>query len=223
MTIERIAGAGWLVLLGGGEFSFGETEEVDRAWLAKLPAEGKIGFLPTASGSSDYGLHFAAYADQVLGREVETIPVYRGRDAIRGKNAERVKAVAAVYLGGGVTDHLLEVLPGTPVGEALQTQLVEGGVVVAMAAAAQVLGKAARSLITRAVVPGLAWLPKAVLEPNFEPAHDRRLRQLAATPGVNHGLGLPAGSALLLGPNGEVETVGPVFRLRHADDDLVLL
>ena len=41
---------GWLALLGGGEFTFGETEEADRAWLERCPA-GPIGFLPAASGS----------------------------------------------------------------------------------------------------------------------------------------------------------------------------
>jgi hypothetical protein len=35
---------GWLALLGGGEFSFGETLAADRAWLAKA-APGPIGFL----------------------------------------------------------------------------------------------------------------------------------------------------------------------------------
>jgi hypothetical protein len=45
---------GWLALLGGGEFTFGETEEVDRAWLERCPA-GPIGFVPAASGSIDCG------------------------------------------------------------------------------------------------------------------------------------------------------------------------
>ena len=44
---NRLDGDGWLALLGGGEFSFGETEEADAAWLAKAP-EGPIGFLPAA-------------------------------------------------------------------------------------------------------------------------------------------------------------------------------
>ena len=33
---------GWLALLGGGEFSFGETEDADQAWLDKVPP-GPIG------------------------------------------------------------------------------------------------------------------------------------------------------------------------------------
>ena len=36
MIPERIDGSGWLVLIGGGEFSFEETEQADAAWLGKL-------------------------------------------------------------------------------------------------------------------------------------------------------------------------------------------
>ena len=91
-TLRRIPGAGWIALLGGGEFSFGETEECDRAWLGRTPP-GAVGFVPAASDSADYGKHFTVYLDEVFDREVEVIPVYRGRDARRGKNAERIEAV----------------------------------------------------------------------------------------------------------------------------------
>ena len=43
--------AGWLALVGGGEFSFGETEDADRAWMEKVPP-GPVGFIAAASGSN---------------------------------------------------------------------------------------------------------------------------------------------------------------------------
>src|SRR5690554_734025 len=101
LPLTRPPGDGWLALLGGGEFSFGETQDADAAWLAKAPP-GPVGFLPAASGSVDYPQHFAGYLRETFGREVETLPVYRARDGRRGRNAERVAALAAVYLGGGV-------------------------------------------------------------------------------------------------------------------------
>ncbi|HEX5760783.1 MAG TPA: Type 1 glutamine amidotransferase-like domain-containing protein [Thermoanaerobaculia bacterium] len=220
--IRRLDGVGWLALLGGGEFSFGETLDADRAWLAKAPP-GPIGFVPAASGSSDYGVHLAEYFEGSFGRAVETIPIYRPRDARRGRNAERIAAVAAVYLGGGVTDHLLEALAGTPAAEALAGKLRDGGVVAAIAAAAQCAGRAARSIFGGGAVPGLGWLPDAAVEPNFDPGHDRRLRKLMAAPDVEVGLGIPAGAALLLGPEGAVEVAGTAFRLRSADGDLEVM
>ncbi len=223
MTIRRIEGGGWLVLLGGGEFSFGETLAADRAWLAKVPAAGAIGFVPAASGSADYGRHFAGYLAETFGREGDVVPVYRDRDARRARNCERIAECAGLYLGGGVTDHLLEALAGTPALQALAGKLAGGGVVVAIAAAAQALGQAARSLLGRTVVPALGWLPGGAVEPNFDPGHERRLRQLLAAPGVEWGLGLPAGSAVLLGPAGVVETVGTVYLLEGAGGELVPL
>ncbi|HEX9670241.1 MAG TPA: Type 1 glutamine amidotransferase-like domain-containing protein [Thermoanaerobaculia bacterium] len=220
--IRRLEGAGWLALLGGGEFSFGETLDADRAWLAKAPP-GPIGFVPAASGSADYGVHLAEYFEGSFGRAVETIPIYRPRDARRGRNAERIAAVAAVYLGGGVTDHLLEALAGSPAAEALAGKLRDGGVVAAIAAAAQCAGRVARSIFGGGTVPGLGWLPDAAVEPNFDPGHDRRLRKLMAAPGVEVGLGIPAGAALLLGPEGAVEVAGTAFRLRGADGDLEVM
>lgn len=221
MPMRRVAGNGWLVLVGGGEFSFSETLAADRAWVERAPA-GPVGFLPTASGSTDYGQHFAEYMGGTFGREVETVPVFRPRDARRGKNLERIGRCAAVYLGGGVTDHLLETLAGSPAAEALGGRLAAGGVVVAIAAAAQACGTLARSLFGGQTLPGLGWLPGGVVEPNFNPAHDRRLRRLMAERGIEWGLGLPAGSAVLLGPQGQVEQVGTTFLLEDAEGDYMV-
>ena len=116
--------------------------------MEKTPPKA-IGFVPATSSSIDYGSHFAAYLDAEFGRAVETIPIYRDRDARRSRNTERIVAAAAIYLGGGVTDHLLEALggpAGSPAAAVFAAKLVGGGVVVAIAAAAQALGVVARSI-----------------------------------------------------------------------------
>ncbi|HEV7517489.1 MAG TPA: Type 1 glutamine amidotransferase-like domain-containing protein, partial [Thermoanaerobaculia bacterium] len=198
---------------------------VDRAWLAKT-APGPIGFIPAAAGSADYGRHLATYFGETFGREVEVIPIYRPRDGRRVRNAERILACPAVYLGGGVADHLLDALlgtPATPAYEALVRKLREGGVVVAIAAAAQCAGAFARSIAAGERIPALGWLPHGVVEPNFDPGHDRRLRKLLAAPGVTGGLGIPAGSAVLLGPGGAVEVEGTAFRVSGAEGDLEVI
>jgi cyanophycinase-like exopeptidase len=216
--ISRIPGTGWLALIGGGEFSFGETEDADRIWMERTPP-GPIGFIPAASGSDDYPRHFAEYMKEAFEREVETIPIYRSRDGRRGRNSERIRDVAAVYIGGGVTDHLLDALKETPAEEALARKIAEGGVVVAIAAAAQCAGRLARSIFKGDLIPGFGWLPDGVVEPNFDPGHDRRLRKMLAGTGVRFGLGIPAESAVLMGPDG-VELVGDVFRIEGPDGDI---
>lgn len=220
--MKRIPGAGWLALLGGGEFSFGETADADEAWLAKA-GPGTIGFVPAASGSTDYVRHFAMYLNEAHGREVEVIPIYRERDARRERNAERIAACAAIYLGGGVPDHLAEALAGSPALAALEGKLAEGGVVVAIAAAAQVCGARYRSIVGGRPSPGFDWLPGGAVETNFDPGHDRRLRALLKVEGVEWGLGVPFGGALLLSGDGGFEAVGPVFELPGADADFQVL
>lgn len=220
--IERIAGEGWLALLGGGEFSFGETFEADETWLAKA-GPGPVGFIPAASGSDDYARHFAEYLKEDLQREMEVIPIYRGRDGRRGRNSERIAAVPAVYLGGGVADHLLDAILGTPAADALTKKIETGGVVVAIAAAAQAAGRVSRSIAPGRVVPGFGWLPDGVVEPNFDPGHDHRLRKLLEQTGVRWGLGIPPESAVLLGPGGEMEIVGTAFYVEGPKGDLEVL
>lgn len=213
------AGQGWLALLGGGEITFGETIDADAAWVEKAPP-GPVGFLPAASGSTDYAEELAAYLEEELDRIAETIPIYRQRDARRGRNAERIAECAAVYLGGGVADRLIETLLDTPAHEALLERLRSGGVVAAIAGAAQALGAVARSIAPGKTIRGLGWLPGGVVEPNFDPEHDRRLRKLLDEPGVSWGLGIPSGAAVLLGPGGAVEVVGTAFWAEGAEGEL---
>jgi len=219
--MRRLPGEGWLVLLGGGEFSFGETLLADRAWLERAP-DGPIGFLPTASGSDDYGRHLATYFAETFDRQMETVPIYRARDARRAKNLERIDNCGSIYLGGGVTDELLGVLEESPALERIAAKLGAGGMVVAIAAAAQATGRVARSLAGGTTIPGLGWLPDGVVETNFDPGHDRRLRQLMESQGVAQGLGLAVGSALMLGPEERTELLGSAFSLDDAEGELRL-
>src|SRR6266542_3772252 len=83
-----------LVLIGGGEFSFGETREIDEYLLRHLPPDRRtVAFLPTASGSAEYARHLGAYFASI-DPSVETVnvPVYRGRDNRRQKNLNAILA-----------------------------------------------------------------------------------------------------------------------------------
>jgi len=201
----------------------GAEIELESRVVAEKAPPGPVGFVPAASGSLDYGRHFAAYLGERFGRELEAVPIYRPRDARRGRNAERLAACPAVYLGGGIADQLVEALAGSPALEALAGKLREGGVVAAIGAAAQACGERYRGLRGGRPEPGLGLLPRVAIEANFDPAHDRRLRTLLAAGEVEHGLGIPAGAALLVGPDGRFEAVGDVFALAGPEADLVPL
>src|SRR6059058_5779819 len=92
-----------LVLIGGGEFSFGETREIDEVLVRAMPADRRtVAFIPAASGSAEYATHLGAYFKQI-DPSVETInvPIYRSCDARRQKNLDQLLGAGMIYLGGG--------------------------------------------------------------------------------------------------------------------------
>ena len=192
-----------LVLIGGGEFSFGETREIDDFLLRHL--QGPVAFLPTASGSADYARHFGAY----LGVETTNVPVYRGRDARRQKNLNAILPAGMVYLGGGVTNALLSTLRESPAEMALRDAAANGAIVAAIGAAAACFGTHARDMRNAGnALPALGWLSGTVVEPAFDRNNDEMLRRLMSIAGTKLGIGIPPKTAVAIRGDGSTEIIG---------------
>ncbi|HEX2060766.1 MAG TPA: Type 1 glutamine amidotransferase-like domain-containing protein [Thermoanaerobaculia bacterium] len=210
-----------LALIGGGEFSFGETREIDELLVARMPKEKRtVAFLPTASGSPEYAAHFGKYLQGIdPSVEVINVPVYRGRDSRRQKNLDAILSAGMIYLGGGVTNQLLATLHGSPADIAMRDAAANGVVVAAIGAAASCFGTHARDMRGGAsALPSLGWLAGTVVETTFDAANDVTLRRLMSLPEVTTGLGIPAKTALVIGADGMGEIAGEgqiaVFRKR---------
>jgi cyanophycinase-like exopeptidase len=199
-----------LVLIGGGEFSFGETREIDRILLERMPPDRRmIAFLPTASGSAEYAQHLGKYFhDLDPSVEVVNVPVYRGRDNRRQKSLNAILGAGMVYLGGGVTNSLLEVVRGSPTESALREAAAGGAVIAAIGAAASSFGTHARDMRGGGALPGLGWLTDTVIETGFDPENDVVLRRLMSLPDVHLGLGIPPRTALIIDGEGAAEIAG---------------
>jgi len=199
-----------LVLIGGGEFSFGETREIDALLVERMPRDRRtIAFLPTASGSAEYAVHLGNYfaaLDPTL--EVVNVPIYRGRDSRRGKNLNTILSAGMVYLGGGVANNLLATIRESPADIALRDAAASGAVIAAIGAAASSFGAYARDVRGGTPLPGLGWLERAVVETGFEPDNDTGLRRLMSLPDVELGLGIPAKTALVIDADGNTEIAG---------------
>lgn len=210
LDVETAVPAATLALIGGGEFSFGETREIDELLLARMPANNRrVAFLPTASGSGDYATHFGAYLRGIdAGIEVLNVPIYRGRDARRGKNIDAILQAGLVYLGGGVTNALLETLMESPAEMALREAASGGTPIAAIGAAASCFGTWSRNMRSPTPLPGLGWIREAVVETSFDPENDTHLRRMMSMPDVRLGLGIPARTALVLGADGRGEIAG---------------
>jgi len=200
-----------LVLIGGGEFSFGETREIDEAILARVyPERRTIAFLPTASGSAEYATHFGTYV-RGLDPSFETInvPIYRGRDVRRQKSLNTITTAGLVYLGGGVTNNLLETLRESPAETALRDSAAGGAVIAAIGAAASCFGTYARDMRgSVSALPALGWLANTAIDTAFDPSNDTALRRLMSLPDVNLGLGIPPKTALVISADGTGEIIG---------------
>jgi cyanophycinase-like exopeptidase len=199
-----------LVLIGGGEFSFGETREIDRLLLERMPADRRtIAFLPTASGSAEYAQHLGSYFRELdPGVEVVNVPIYRGRDSRRPKSLNALLSAGLIYLGGGVTNQLLETIRETPTELAMRDAAAKGAVIAAIGAAASCFGTQARDMRGSTAVPGLGWLANTVVDTGFDPQNDAGLRRLMSLPDVQLGLGIPAKTALVIDESGNGEIAG---------------
>jgi cyanophycinase-like exopeptidase len=200
-----------LVLIGGGEFSFGETREVDAYLLSQMPPDRRtVAFLPTASGSPEYAKHFGTYLsglDPTV--TVFNIPIYRGRDARRQKSLDQILAAGLIYLGGGVTNNLLETLRESPADLAIRGAAANGAVVAAIGAAASCFGGQARDMRGSAsALPAFGWLRETVVETSFDPENDTMLRRLMSLPEVALGVGIPVQTAIAIHADGSSEIVG---------------
>lgn len=200
-----------LVLIGGGEFSFGETREIDAMLLSRMPADRRlVAFLPTASGSAEYATHFGEYLRGIdPSVEVVNVPVYRGRDSRRQKSLDLILRAGLVYLGGGVTNALLSTIRESATDLAVRKAAANGAVVAAIGAAASSFGLFARDMRGgSAALPGLGWLTSTAVDTAFDPANDTALRRLMSLPEITLGLGIPPKTALVIGADGEGEIVG---------------
>jgi cyanophycinase-like exopeptidase len=200
-----------LVLIGGGEFSFGETRAIDELLLARMPADRRtVAFLPTASGSAEYAVHFGTYLrglDESV--QVVNVPIYRGRDNRRQKNLAAILGAGMIYLGGGVTNNLAPVLRESPAELALRDAAANGAVIAAIGAAASCFGTHARDMRGGAsALPALGWLAHTVIDTGFDPQNDTALRRLMSLPEATLGIGIPAKTALVVHGDGTTEIVG---------------
>ena len=209
-----------LVLIGGGEFSFGETREIDEFLLAQMPADNRrIAFLPTASGSPEYAQHLGKYFHDIdPSTETINVPVYRGRDNRRQKNVDMIFGAGMIYLGGGVTNNLMATLHGSPAELALRDAATNGAVIAAIGAAASSFGAHARDMRASGALDGLAWIQNTVIDAGFDAENDVALRRLMSLPDVEAGIGIPSRTAIAVHGDGSTRVIGPgniaVFRKR---------
>ena len=211
--LQWLDGEGWLVLLGGGNVACGETDVVDAQLLSLANLDRPMVVL-LSDGTREE-------ADAILehytllggpGGEAFTLAEMTRAELDHPRVLSLLDEAGILYLGGEnplplvrnlhQTTALARILRGFAT---LQALTIVGSVAGASALGKWAIGPAPQFL----QVQGLGLLHNAVIVPHFTRTEDsvvlRCLAQLG--PGLL-GLGIPHGTALAFGPQGQVGTWG---------------
>jgi hypothetical protein len=193
-------GRGWLVLAGDAA----DSDEIRSQALAISAADGAVAVLLTQSSD--------ALAENLL-NDIEGLGAPAGYlvdllteddDSIRNQLAE-----AGMIVVGLESDPLVlrSGLFGAAI-EGIRIAFEHGAVVLAEGAAAMVFGAWVLAA-DGAVQEGLGWLESALILPGTaQVSESAAARQVLAARSAAIAVGIGAGSALALGPDGEIETWG---------------
>jgi cyanophycinase-like exopeptidase len=211
--LRWLDGEGWVVLLGGGDYRRGETDGVDAQLLSVANLDRPMIVL-TAEGAR-------ADAEQILdhytllggpGGEAFSLAEMTRLQLTTDRFLTLIREAGILYLGG---EHVLPLVNNLHSSQALR-YIVEGystyqGLsIIGAGAGAAALGHwafTAHSPHQRAM--GLGFVMSAVVVPHFRGTKDSPI--LRALPKIGEtllGLGVPDGTALAMGPQGQVETWG---------------
>lgn len=208
--LSWLSGEGWIVLIGGEGEEREESGEIDVALLAHADFTRPIAYLPTASGSASEGETLLEdYAD-LGGPRGDIVPLFSPADAGQASNHLLLAEAGIIYIGDGQVLPLVRALSESLALQGMAESFLRGGLIVGVGAGAMALGTWTVGQEEGAPLePGLGWLQDAVVVPQFVGAAEMPSLQAALrqVPGVV-GLGIPQGTALALGPAGQVETWG---------------
>lgn len=206
------AGTGWLVLTGGGDWEANETGDIDTAVLGWANLDQPIAVLPTAGGSTAEHEALLDYYADLGGPHGYIVPIFDAGGAQMAQSCRMLEEAGLIYIGDGPDVlNLARVLRSSPALKAMARAFEAGAVILGVGAGAVPLGAwIADPDDPERAEPGWGWLPNAAIEPHFTRTEAAQSLQslLALHPGCL-GLGIPAGSALAFGPDGQLENIGP--------------
>jgi hypothetical protein len=191
-------GRGWLILSGGGA----DASDVRAQAIGRVSADGGVAYVSLSGAQAEKALADmedlgapSGYLVDVLTEDDETI------------QAKLSEAGLVVIEGSASVDDLRSSLLGAAI-EGIHVAFENGAVVLAEGRAASVFGEWVAQE-SGALTSGLEWVQSALILPAITSISQSEIAQsaLSAQPSAI-AIGIGEGSALALGPDGEVETWG---------------
>ena len=209
---------GRLILAGSGEFT-PAMDDLDREILASIgKPRPRVAIVPTASGLEDTPPSWVALGEThfgALGADVVPVMVLRRDDARERRWVDALRDVDWIYFSGGLPQHAINVLVGTPFWEEVVRLHRSGTILAGSSAGAMMLGEKsyapdefdAAGLPQRVSVrDGLGVLGSHFVVPHFDLlsqlSPDRVQAWIAVWPKGLRGLGIDEDTAVVEGTNG---------------------
>ncbi|HLY25371.1 MAG TPA: hypothetical protein VKQ72_03460 [Aggregatilineales bacterium] len=192
-------GAGWLILSGGDDPNSADSTEIEAETLARLAPGDPLAYIWAAGNVEDADERLTALEE--LGAPTGFLVDIMTEDdeTLRRQLSE----AALIVLGDG------------PDGAQLRSSLLGAaldGISAAYERGAVILGVGSGSAVLGGFLgekDGLKWVERAIIQPHYElEASAAALRAQLANHPEAYGLGIGTGSALALGPQGEVAAWG---------------
>ena len=200
--LRRLPGDGWLVIVDelpefGGEFSFLADHLMRHSNLSYSPTHITM---KTKNGRNSSTL--IDDLETILDVHVETVDLEAARP---------VESVAPglLILSGGDAKSWITALGSSTLGSAIKEAIHDGALLFAADAAASALGSWVVESLSAEPIPGLDWLPGAIVLPWINnPAESISVRELLAKREAAYALGLARGRLFAFGPHAQVEVWG---------------
>lgn len=193
-------GRGWLILSGG----YDSGSEIRANALGRASADGGIAYI-TMGGNSHMGEKALEDMEDLGAPSGYLVDVLsEDDDTVQGKLAD---AGMIVIESGTDLDDLRSSLMGAAV-KGIQAAFENGAIILAEGLSAAVFGSWV-VLDSGKVVPGLEWLENTLIVPGVTSVSESELAQkvfISQPSAIAAGIGM--GSALALGPDGEIEPWG---------------
>ncbi len=225
--LHWLSGRGWLVLSGGGDWRQGETDPIDAhvLGLANLDRPVVALFSKGAPENAEEIIEHYTLLGGPTG-EAFVLPKMTQQDLHDSAFTALLEEAGILYLGGEDPVQLVQRLRNTPALKFIVRGFatLQSLILVGNGGAAAALGTWLAPSHPGEIARGFGFLRNAVVAPHFTQTEEASLLHdlLSAHPN-QLGLGIPEGTALALGPQGEVQTwgAGKVTAVVHTDENQV--
>lgn len=199
-------GAGWLVLSGGGDFAAGGTEAIDARMLTRGAADGALVVIHAAAEDPAQAEQYLSYLNDLGGPVGYVVDIVTEDDETL---RQALGEAGIIVIGDGPNrTRLYNSLHGAAM-EGITRAYQQGALIMGSGIGAAVFGQWVLGLSTSPPADGFGWLSNsAVLAAPLQEHEKQRLQSLLHDTPTAFGLGIWPGSALTLGPDGQLELWG---------------